>query len=309
MVSSTQTSSQDSNSTFSLKELFENKMANLHVRSNSLPSKSHPIVNDVEDQLCRLRSSEGTSTSATSVTANLASLRDLHEGINNLIQMPQPKEALCHGNSEKWTNELLEGSLGLVDLCGFARDILSLTKGSVQDLQSSIRRNRGETATADDINAYMTSRKKINKMVKKFIKNFKNFDQNCTQFLKEDSDVKAIAGMLKETEAFDFSVLNSLLTILSGEKGRSKIRSWSFLSKFTQTSRMHSERDQECGAEELCLLNLHKLGKNMDITAVQDVLKQLKASEMTIQELEEDLESFFRSLVKTRVSLLNALNH
>ncbi|KAL0438288.1 UNVERIFIED_CONTAM: hypothetical protein Slati_2311800 [Sesamum latifolium] len=146
-------------------------------------------------------------------------------------------------------------------------------------------------------------------MVKKFIKNFKNFDQNCTQYLKEESDVKAIAAMLKETEAFDFSVLKSLLTILSGEKGRSKIRSWSFLSKFTQTSRVHSERDQECGAEELCLLNLHKSGKNMDITAVQDVLKQLKASEMTIQELEEELESFFRSLVKTRVSLLNALNH
>ncbi|KAL0360425.1 UNVERIFIED_CONTAM: hypothetical protein Sradi_3727000 [Sesamum radiatum] len=203
-------------------------MANLHVRSNSLPSKSHPIVNDVEDHLCRLRSSEGTSTSAASVTANLASLRDLHEGINNLIQMPSTQEALCHENSEKWTNELLEGSLGLVDLCGFARDILSLTKGSVQDLQSSIRRNRGETATADDINAYMTSRKKINKMVKKFIKNFKNFNQKCTQFLKEESDVKGIAGMLKETEAFDFSVLKSLLTILSGEKGRSKIRSWSF---------------------------------------------------------------------------------
>ncbi|KAL0438309.1 UNVERIFIED_CONTAM: hypothetical protein Slati_2313900 [Sesamum latifolium] len=201
-------------------------MANLHVRSNSLPSKSHPIVSDVEDQLCRLRSSEGTSTSATSVISNLATLRDLHEGINNLIQMPSTQQAISHENSEKWT-------------------ILHQAK-------------QRETATADDINAYMTSRKQINKMVKKFIKNFKNLDKNCTALLHEESDVRAVTGMLKETEAFGFSVLNS------------------------------------------------QVGKDMNTI---DVLKQLKASEMAIQELEEELEAFFRSLLKTRVSLLNALNH
>ncbi|KAL0325973.1 UNVERIFIED_CONTAM: hypothetical protein Sradi_5166600 [Sesamum radiatum] len=307
MVPSTLTSSQDSKtSNFSLKELSENKMANLHVRSNSLPSKSHPIVNDVEDQLCRLRSSEGTSTSATSVISNLATLRDLHEGINNLIQMPSTQQAISHETSEKWTNELLEESLGLEDLCGFARDVLSLIKGSVQDLQSSIRRNRGETATADDINAYMTSRKKINKMVKKFIKNFKNLDKNCTALLHEESDVKVVAKMLKETEAFGFSVLKSVLILLTGEKGRSKQRNWSFISKFTRTSHIDSERDQECGAKCSFSLELLKSGKDMNTI---DVLKQLKASEMAIQELEEELEAFFRSSLKTRVSLLNALNH
>ncbi|KAL2232200.1 UNVERIFIED_CONTAM: hypothetical protein Sindi_1400000 [Sesamum indicum] len=279
-------------------------MANLHVRSNSLPSKSHPIVNDVEDHLCRLRSSEGTSTSSASVTANLAILKDLHEGISHLIQMPSTQEALCHEDGERWTNELLEGSLGLVDLCGFTRDILNLTKGSVQDLQSSIRRNRGETATADDINAYMTSRKKINKMVNKFIKNFKTFDKNPTAFSNEDSDLKAIVTMLKETEAFDVSVLKSVLILVSGERGSSKKRSWSLLSKFSRTSRVHSEVEQERCAEYLCSFDLQKSGKDLQI-----VLKQLKASEMGIQELEEELEAFFRSLVKTRVSLLNALNH
>ncbi|KAL0314469.1 UNVERIFIED_CONTAM: hypothetical protein Sangu_2291300 [Sesamum angustifolium] len=174
--------------------------------------------------------------------------------------MPSTQQAISHETSEKWTNELLEESLGLVDLCGFARDVLSLIKGSVQDLQSSIRRNRGETATADDINAYMTSRKKINKMVKKFIKNFKNLDKNCTALLHEESDVKHI----------------------------------------------DSERDQECGAKCLFSLELLKSGKDMNTI---DVLKQLKASEMAIQELEEELEAFFRSSLKTRVSLLNALNH
>ncbi|KAL2232185.1 UNVERIFIED_CONTAM: hypothetical protein Sindi_1398500 [Sesamum indicum] len=253
-------------------------MANLHVRSNSLPSKSHPIVNDVEDQLCRLRSNKGTSTS-TSVISDLAILRDLHEGINNLIQMPSTQQAISHANSEKWTNELLEESLGLVDLCGFARDVLSLTKGSVQDLQSSIRRNRGEAALADNINAYMTSRKKINKMVKKLIKNFKNLDKNCIMLLDEESDVEGDRGLwFLSPEVYTD-------TFIWGE-GKIEATKLSSLS-----------------------LELPKSGKDMNTIDMQNVLKQLQASEMTIQELEEELEAFFRSSLKTRVSLLNALNH
>ncbi|KAL0325983.1 UNVERIFIED_CONTAM: hypothetical protein Sradi_5167600 [Sesamum radiatum] len=213
-------------------------MATFHSRSNSFPSQSHPVMESVEDHLCRLKSSEAASTSASSICMNLASLRDFHEGINNLIQMPSVQQALSQGHSESWVNELLEESLKLVDLCGFLRDVVSSTKESIQDLESSIRRNRGENATWDDINAYVASRKKINKMVKKCIKNLKSLNQSSTP-------LPAIGTMLKEAEALDFSVLKSVLMLLSGEKEGSKQRSWSLLSKFTQTKRVHSEVEQE----------------------------------------------------------------
>ncbi|KAL0351652.1 UNVERIFIED_CONTAM: hypothetical protein Scaly_1553900 [Sesamum calycinum] len=208
-------------------------MAAFHSRSNSFPSQSHPIMDVVENHLCRLKSSEAASTSATSVCTNLGSLRDLHEGINNLIQMASVQQALSNEQDDKWINELLDGSLRLVDLCGFSRDVVCLTKESVQDLESSIRRNKGE-------------------------------------------------------------------------KERSKQKSWSLLSKFTQTSRVHSEVQQEAGAENLCSFNTFKSLKSMDNIALQSTLK---ASEMTIEKLEEGLEALFRSLVKTRVSLLNVLSH
>ncbi|KAI3464723.1 hypothetical protein Pfo_021386 [Paulownia fortunei] len=274
-------------------------MANLHTRSNSFPSQSHPVMECIEDHLCRLKASEATSTSATSVCANLASLRDLHEGINNLIQMPSIQQALSHE----------QGSLKLVDLCGFSRDIVYLTKESVQVLESSIRRNKVERATAVDVNTYVASRKKINKMANKCIKNIKSFNQNSVALPDRDYNLKAIGTMLKETESLDFSVLKSVLILLSGEKERSKQRRWSLLSKFTQTSRVYSEVDQESGVEELCSLNIHKSRKSMDSMTVKNMLKQLKASEMTIQEIEVGLEALFRSLVKTRVSLLNVLSH
>ncbi|KAG8378059.1 hypothetical protein BUALT_Bualt08G0098700 [Buddleja alternifolia] len=251
-------------------------MASFHSRSNSFPSQSHPVTQSVEDHLCRLRDSQATSTSATSICENLASLRELHEGINNMIEMPSIQQALSHEQGQNWINELLEGSLRLVDLCAFSREIVCSTKESVQDLESSIRRNRGETATSDDIKAYVTSRKKINKMTKKCIK---NFNRNSTALPDNE-----FGKMLKETKALDFSVLSSILVLVSGEKERSKQRSWSFLSKFTQTSRVHSEVE--------------------NIT-----VEQLKATEMNMEEVEEGLECLFRSLIKTRVSLLNVFSH
>ncbi|KAG8378057.1 hypothetical protein BUALT_Bualt08G0098500 [Buddleja alternifolia] len=247
-------------------------MANFHSRSNSFPSQSHPVTECVEDHLRRLRASEATSTSSTSICANLASLRDLHEGVNNMIQMPSIQQALSNEQGQSWMNELLDGSLKLVDLCEFSREIVSLTKESIQDLESSIRRNRGETATSDDIKTYVTSKKKINKMVNKCIKNLKSFNKGS----KALPDIE-FGIMLKETEALNFSVLKSVLTVVSGGNGKSRQQSWSFFSKSTQTSRVHSE------IEDLCSFN--------------------------IKEIEEGLESLFRSLIKTRVSLLNVISH
>ncbi|KAL0314452.1 UNVERIFIED_CONTAM: hypothetical protein Sangu_2289600 [Sesamum angustifolium] len=272
-------------------------MATFHSRSNSFPSQSHPVMQSVEDHLCRLKSSEAASTSATSISANLVSLRDLHESINNLIQTPSIQQALSREQGENWINELLEESLRLVDLCGFSRDVVCSTKESIQALESSIRRNRGETATDDQINTYVASRKKINKMVNKCVKNLKSFNQSSTA-------LPAI-GMLKETESLNFSALKSLLILLSGEKEGSKQRNWSLFSKFVQTKRVHYEIEQENGAEHLCSLNMHMSSKGMH----KITLKQLKATEMTIQELEDGLEALFRNLVKTRVSLLNVLSH
>ncbi|KAL0325988.1 UNVERIFIED_CONTAM: hypothetical protein Sradi_5168100 [Sesamum radiatum] len=148
-------------------------MATFPSRSNSFPSQSHPVMESFEDHLCRLKSSEAASTSASSICTNMANLRDLHEGINNLIQMPSVQKPF-HRKGETWVNELLAESLRLVDLCGFSRDVVCSTKESIQDLESSIRRNRGENATRDDINAYVASRKKINKMISKSIKNLKS---------------------------------------------------------------------------------------------------------------------------------------
>ncbi|XP_073032991.1 uncharacterized protein [Primulina eburnea] len=261
-------------------------MSNFHSRSNSLPSKSHPVMDEIQDHLYWLRGSE--ITSAKSICSNLACLINLHEGIKNLIQVPSIQQAISHDQCGTWIEEILEGSLGLVDLCGFSRDVVSLTKESVQDLESSIRRNRGETAVAMDVNSYVASRKKINQMINNNIKNMKCFNKNLTPLLENAEDLKAIVTVLKETEAISSSVLKSVAD--THVRGKEKIKAKKLVIAFEARPN-------------------YMLQKGMDKITKQNLLTKLKSSEVTIQDLEEGLESFFRSLVKTRVSLLNALSH
>ncbi|KAL0325989.1 UNVERIFIED_CONTAM: hypothetical protein Sradi_5168200 [Sesamum radiatum] len=87
--------------------------------------------------------------------------------------------------------------------------------------------------------------------------------------------------------------------------GRRKIKQRSRGAFPSRTKRVHSEVEQRLAAEDLLSLNIHSSRKGMD----NITLKQLKSAEMSIQELEEGVEALFRSLVKTRVSLLNVLSH
>ncbi|CAL8121897.1 unnamed protein product [Prunus armeniaca] len=93
-----------------------------HTRSNSFTSRRHPIVQEVDEHLCRLRSSDATSTSSTSISHKLIGLQDLHSCVDRLFQLPLTQQALAQEQNEKSTNELLDGSLRLLDVCSSAKD-------------------------------------------------------------------------------------------------------------------------------------------------------------------------------------------
>ncbi|KAM5562709.1 hypothetical protein ABKV19_017759 [Rosa sericea] len=114
-----------------------------HTRSNSFPLRSHPIIQEVDEHLCRLRSSESTSTSSSTISHKLSGLQDLHDCVDRLLQLPLNQQALAQEKHQKCANELLDGSLRLLDVCSTAKDALLQTKECMQNLQSIIRRRRG----------------------------------------------------------------------------------------------------------------------------------------------------------------------
>ncbi|KAL5780842.1 hypothetical protein ACOSQ2_011579 [Xanthoceras sorbifolium] len=139
-----------------------------HVRSISLPSRTHPLTSSVEDQLNRLSTSQATSSSSfsSSVCQKLRGLRDLYENVDGLLQLPLTQQALSHEQHRKKVEEILDGSLRLVDVCGTTRDLFSQIKECVQELESSLRRKRGDGSNlADQVSAYMISKKKLSKSI------------------------------------------------------------------------------------------------------------------------------------------------
>ncbi|PQQ02580.1 uncharacterized protein Pyn_05911 [Prunus yedoensis var. nudiflora] len=191
-----------------------------HTRSNSFPSRPHPIVQEVEEHLCRLRSSEATSTSSSpSISHKLSGLQELHDCVDRLLQLPLTQQALAQEQNEKWANEILDGSLRLLDVCSSAKDVILQTKECVQDLQSIIRRRRGGETGG------LTS----------------EFEGNSKQI--RFSSLNKDHEKLREVEAVTLAVFESLLSSISEPK--SKTSSWSLVSKIMQSKKVACEEEAE----------------------------------------------------------------
>ncbi|KAF2295308.1 hypothetical protein GH714_032541 [Hevea brasiliensis] len=94
-------------------------------------------------------------------------------------------------------------------------------------------------------------------------------------------------------------------------KGKINASGWSVISKLLQSKRVSCEVENGVNEAEKIDAELITLKSSKDIclSQLQNLLKGLEAFESSIQEAEEELECIYRQLVKTRVSLLNILNH
>ncbi|KAL9391206.1 hypothetical protein Peur_015126 [Populus x canadensis] len=292
-------------------------MAFYHTRSNSLPSRPHPLTSQINEHFSRLNSSQATSSSSSSICHKLCCLQDLHDCVDKLILLPLTQKSLAQEQNEKWVDDVLDGSLGVLDVCSMARDALLQTKECAQELQSIMRRRGNEIGFSGEIQTYSTSRKVVKKTIHKALRDLKDMG-NKSSFspFNKDHEAVAIVSMLKEVEAVTLIVLESLLALISGgSKAQSKLSGWSLVSKL-----MHPKRTA-CEAEEaevnefekldsaLHFLIYKKTSKSDNTVPIENVQHQLKEFDLCIQELEEGLESLYRRLIKTRVSLLNTFGN
>ena len=108
------------------------------VRSISLPSRLHPNSQKIEAQLSKLKTWELSSTSmgiplgSETIQVGLTGLAELYNSIKELIRSPLTQQTLLQHQSRKLVEETLDGSIGLLDACGTARDLLLNMKKHVQ---------------------------------------------------------------------------------------------------------------------------------------------------------------------------------
>jgi len=291
-------------------------MALHHARSNSLPSRPHPLSSQIDEHFSRLNASQviSSSSSSSSICHKLSCLQDLHDCVDKLILLPLTQKSLAQEQNEKWVDDVLDGSLRVLDVCSMATDALLQTKECAQELQSIMRRRRGnEIGVSSEIKKYLTSRKVVKNTIHKALRGLKYLENKSSLFpFNEDHEAVAVVSMLKEVEAVTLTVLESLLTLISGgAKAQSKLSGWSLVSKLMHHKRIACETEEtEVNEFEKLDSALHtviyqKTSKSDNTGSLENVQQQLKDFDLCNQELEEGLENLYRRLIKTRVSLLN----
>ncbi|CAI0469104.1 unnamed protein product [Linum tenue] len=266
--------------------------ASFHARSNSLPARSHPLISEIDEQICRLRQSQAASTSSSSsIGHNLNSLQVVYDCVDQLFQLSSTQQALI--NDQKCFNELLDGSLRLLDLCNTAKDALSQMKESVAELQSAIRRRQG--GMEGETRRYLKSRKTVIKAIQKVLKGMENKKSTSSNNVETLSMLNVeTVSMLKEAESSVAEVLECLLSFIS--QTSSKPSSWSF---FKRVAAAEASSENEFAEVDASL----KINKSSE-----EIQLHLKNLQPCIQDLEEGVENLFRRLIKTRVSILNIHN-
>ncbi|XWS40267.1 hypothetical protein CRYUN_Cryun18bG0126000 [Craigia yunnanensis] len=285
-----------------------NQKSNFHARSNSLPSRPHPLIHQIDEHLCRLKSNETASSSSSSTGEKLSGLRDLYELVDSLLQLPLAQKSLAQQCNDKQINESLNGSLSLMDVCGAAKDALLQAKEDTQELQSILRRRRGiDAGFTNEAKEYLASRKKAKKLINKSLRDLKS---KCNL----ENDVDATFSMLKEVEGVTLTVFESLLSYISGTKMQPKSTNWFLVSKLMHSKRITYEGEATETNEfdrvdaVLCTLIGHKTRKSSK-TRTEKTQIELQKLESSIQNLEDGVKCVLRLLIKTRVSVLNILSH
>ncbi|CAN0845542.1 hypothetical protein LINGRAHAP2_LOCUS4141 [Linum grandiflorum] len=278
-----------------------------HARSNSFPSRPHPLVSEFDEQLCRLRQSQAASTSSSSISHKLNGLQDVYYCVDKLIQLPSTQQAMIHDQNELLDNELLDGSLRLLDLCNAAKDALSQMKESVSELQSAIRRRQGDLVA--ETKRYLNSRKIVKKAIQKALKG-KIVKKTIQKALKgmENKKSTSTVTMLKESEYIVVEVLESLLSFIS--QSNSKSSSWSLVSKLIPAKKNEVAASENEFAQVDACLKTSKSSEEIQtpLKNLQPCIQDLENLQPCVQDLEEGVESLFRCLIKTRASILNVHN-
>ncbi|KDP43733.1 hypothetical protein JCGZ_22360 [Jatropha curcas] len=291
------------------------------VRSISLPSRLHPSSLKIEAELTKLKSWELLSSSSTTTTSRLGGetiqialtkLAELFICIEELTNSPQSKKALHHQNLNQ-VEQVLEGSVGLIDVCSTSRDMFLAMQEHVRDLQSVLRRKGKDLSIESNMQDYISFRKSAKKEVSKLLSTLKKLENNDlpSSIPKEDNHLSYLVKMIREVQAIAIVIFRFVILFLSPHSMKTSSSGWSMVSKLVHLGFVDSDKGEkifnEVGRVDISLCSiLGKIKKNTDAKFdLQEMQEKLEILAISIQDLEDKLDCVFRCLIQNRVSLLN----
>ncbi|XP_027179027.1 uncharacterized protein LOC113777990 [Coffea eugenioides] len=284
-----------------------------HIRSISLPCRSHPTTLAVEEELNRFASWEASSTSEA-ICKDLCRLAELYKCMDDVLNLPLNIQSLSQHQKQKWGEQLLDNSVRILDICGITREIVSQFKENVKDLQSSLRRRKGDSSTETSVTKYTCFRKKMKKDAKRSIAALKQIDHEISASAIMDLDdqhISSVIRVLREVNTTSIAIFQNVLLFLTSQSPKSKPSKWSLVSRLVNKKKVGFEDQQEVENEfESVDSALHSLCRNdqSENEKIQSVQNRLETLEASIEGLENGLEGLFRCLIRSRTSLLNIIS-
>ncbi|KAJ1693020.1 hypothetical protein LUZ63_009718 [Rhynchospora breviuscula] len=209
----------------------------LHTRSVSLTTRSHPFVLRAEEELNKLQACVGSSSLTHEIMLDaLKAIGCVYESINELLCMSSNQNGISHMQHRRWVEQELEDSVKLLDMCSTSRDNLDSIKYHVLVLELATRRGDSETMK-NKLRDYNLIVKKANRDVKMQI-----FNKNESA----EGNSLPVFSLLLEAREITISVLQSIFSHLSGQIVSQKSSKWSLVSRLVEKRTIACKGDVAC---------------------------------------------------------------
>lgn len=269
-----------------------------HIRSISLPCRSHPLISQLKDGISELHawvSKPDTSRTSAWICGGLSRLKDVHDCLDDVLQLPQTQESLRR--QPHLVEKVLEDFLRFVDIYGiFQTSILEL-KEEQSAAQIAIRK-RDETKIA----LYVKARNKTAKEMVKLVSALRCIARPGTAVVSVgDAELADVIGdVIGMTVTLSLALFKGITVSFESRKS-----TWMGLRLKKKAKKETDEEGiqelQQGGAE--CLWRLRKKSDE----EVRITLKKMQEMEICIGGIESGSEKVFRTLINARVALLNSL--
>ncbi|XP_047074861.1 uncharacterized protein LOC124684629 [Lolium rigidum] len=254
------------------------RAAAYHVRSVSLPCRSHPLLAHLCAHIAAVRS---WVAAPASPSTGLAHLDALHAALSELLLLPEARSALQYGSATAAC--LLDGFLVLADAHqGFQETVVEL-RAHAADAQAALRR-RDDARLASAVRSLRRAEKDLARLAASVRSAAKFPTPSASSSAAEVEVSGALAEAMAAAACASAAVFSAVESVSSAATTAmaSKKTMTSSLKSLVKSSKPSSDEEKELAA-----------------------LERLEEVEACVAEIDSASDKVFRSILHTRVALLN----